>query len=187
MLTKKLIAIGTVSAILIGAGRRGNAETAKSSASISEPGLERTAEGEAELLGPGPSDGDKADSVLTLNPGPFTWVNAATGRCLDSHNDGSPYTLGCNGGNNQQWSMGKLSVGEQIFNQQTRRCLDSNASGNVYTLPCSGNMYQQWVRTFTTGRGWKIVDAATGRCLDSNGSGSLYTLPCNGGSYQYWW
>jgi len=108
---------------------------------------------------------------------PQTHQDGQTGRCLDSNEQGSVYTLACSGGNYQNWKR----QGEAFADDQTGRCLDSNEQGSVYTLACSGGNYQNWER-----RGQTFVDDQTGRCLDSNEQGSVYALACNGGNYQNW-
>lgn len=107
-----------------------------------------------------------------------TYVNQATGRCLDSNHSRRVYTLDCNGGKHQRW----IKRGKSLVNVATRFCLDSNSKGNVYTLACNGGNYQKWER-----RGNKrLVNVATGLCLDSDRKGKVYTLGCNGGNYQNW-
>jgi len=132
-----------------------------------------------------PASDDEAPTKVSqpLNGGPWTWVNAATGRCLDSSDD-DVYTLPCNGGSYQRWIDSQNSYGDQIQNLATGYCLDSD--GDVYTIPCNGGNFQRWtVRSTPTG--WEIKDVATQFCLDSNTGGDVYTLPCNGGKFQRWY
>lgn len=135
-----------------------------------------------------PAAGDPGDDVRTgksesaLSGGPWTWVNTATQRCLDSNTSGSVYTLGCNGGAFQLWTNTPLAFGDQIRDAATGLCLDSNTSGSVYTLGCNGGAFQQWTVRYTGSFGWEIRNVATGFCLDSNTSGHVYTLACNGGN-----
>ncbi|MEZ7005478.1 RICIN domain-containing protein [Streptomyces sp. AD55] len=71
--------------------------------------------------------------------------NVATGKCLDSNGAGKVYTLGCNGGNYQRWTVRESGAGVVVWkNVATGRCLDSNGAGNVYTLGCNGGNYQRW-------------------------------------------
>ncbi|WP_018352641.1 RICIN domain-containing protein [Longispora albida] len=113
------------------------------------------------------------------------YVNGATGYCLDGDYAGRVYTMGCNGGNYQNWYVIDHGTSQELVSAQTGRCLDSNAVGNVYTLPCNGTAYQKWTLVFTQG-GYGYSNVATGRVLDSNWQGQAYTLPLNNSPYQTW-
>lgn len=130
-------------------------------------------------------------------PASKTWVDTATGACLDS--DGSRvYTLGCNGGDYQQW----IRDGLRLRNVHFGNCLTSKAGGynaegaqypdGLYVIACDGTSSQQWMASSGTRFGQTLRNAGTGKCLDSNQSSpkgkgyQAYMLPCNGGNYQNW-
>lgn len=113
-----------------------------------------------------------------------TFRDVATLLCLDSNTAGNVYTLGCNGGNFQNWIFAGSGRTSTLRNVSTGFCLDSNTSGNVYTLRCNGGNFQNWQ---VGGSGGRVVNVATGLCLDSNTAGRVYTLQCNGGNFQNWY
>jgi outer membrane phospholipase A len=116
---------------------------------------------------------------------PAVLKDVATGFCLDSNGNRQVYTLSCNGGSYQKWTLSKGRFGTTLKDVATGFCLDSNANRQVYTLGCNGGSYQEW--TLSKGRfGTTLKNVATGFCLDSNGNREVYTLGCNGGSYQQW-
>jgi hypothetical protein len=113
------------------------------------------------------------------------WRNYRTGRCLDSNDAGHVYTLGCNGGNYQNWRVEYFTsldcepaYGEcypiyRIRNAQTRRCLDSDFNRSLYTSPCQDpNLWQKWeVDAWTDGQNRQVIqikDVRTSWCLDAN-------------------
>jgi serine/threonine-protein kinase len=49
------------------------------------------------------------------------FVNVSTQFCLDSNGNGHVYTLGCNGGNHQNWTVS----GQRLINVSTGKCLSA--------------------------------------------------------------
>lgn len=73
----------------------------------------------------------------------YSFMDLATGRCLDGNGAGSVYTLPCQAPGNpyQVWLQSGPS---SLVSHGTNRCLDSNYNGNAYTLPCNGGNFQNW-------------------------------------------
>ncbi len=117
-----------------------------------------------------------------------TFQNLATSFCLDSNSAGQVYTLDCNGGDFQKWTVGTTEFATAVTfrDAATGRCLDSDAARRVYTLACNVGSYQKWQVTRNNYGTYSFRNLATGFCLDSNAARQVYTLDCNGGSYQRW-
>jgi|SRR5919202_990229 serine/threonine-protein kinase len=84
-----------------------------------------------------------AMTAVAVTP-PETYQNVSTGKCLDSNTDGKVYTLGCNGGSFQKWTVIRTGSYIKFKNLATGKCLDSNTDGKVYTLACNGGNFQNW-------------------------------------------
>ncbi|WKU05353.1 ricin-type beta-trefoil lectin domain protein [Micromonospora sp. HUAS LYJ1] len=116
-------------------------------------------------------------------------VDRATGRCLDSNENGSVYTSRCDFGNGYlHWSVYTSPFGQyNLRSDATGRCLDGNTAGVVYTSPCDGNNnYQNWAAGFG-GNPTLIFGMQTSRCLDSNEVGHVYTSACDvNNPYELW-
>lgn len=126
----------------------------------------------------------------------YRLVDAQTGYCLDSNSSGAVYTLKCNGGNYQNWTLvvPPTNTNAVIFKDaQTGSCLyDFYISAGKYgvrTAPCNVNApWQQYtdVIFFVNPPGYhNFRSNYSGDCLDSN-YGSAYETPCNGGKWQAW-
>jgi serine/threonine-protein kinase len=126
--------------------------------------------------------GTTLDPVITR-----TYKNVRTGLCLDSNPARKVYTLSCNGGSYQRWTVSSNGDGTVMLrNLATSFCLDSNTAGQVYTLSCNWGSFQHWKVLYNIDGTVSLRNLATSFCLDSNTAGQVYTLSCNGGSYQRW-
>jgi hypothetical protein len=69
-------------------------------------------------------------------------VNTATGRCLDSNNQGFVNAQNCNGGNSQNWKF----QNQLVINCETNLCLTSGISSYSRALDCgSVGRGQNWL------------------------------------------
>lgn len=118
-----------------------------------------------------------APAVADVPDSAKTYINVSTGFCLESSAERAVCTLGCNGGNYQNWKRD----GMNLRNVSTGLCLDSNAEGKVYTLRRNGGNYQNW-----ESRGGTLANVSTGKCLHSNAQRAVDAQGCNGGNYQNW-
>lgn len=105
--------------------------------------------------------------------------NWQSGNCLDSDYNGAAYSIGCNGGNYQNWSIDHVATldgwifGFHIIDDQTHWCLDTNSSA-VYTHKCvSGDPNQIWWMYGLDDTHQVWVNDAFGSILWDNGNGSL--------------
>jgi hypothetical protein len=105
--------------------------------------------------------------------------NWQSGNCLDSNYNGDAYSIGCNGGTYQNWSIDHVATqngyvfGFNITDDQTGMCLDTN-SISVYTHSCVSNDPNQiWWMYGLDGTHEVWVNDAFGSILWDNGDGSL--------------
>jgi Ricin-type beta-trefoil lectin domain len=118
--------------------------------------------------------------------------NTATGLCLDSDSSdllggipGKIYTMRCNGGRFQKWSVVGSSDSLVLSHRYSSVCLDSDKKGAVYARGCNNGRFQKWI--FTSNRtpsdlrsDGRYKNVATGLCLDSNNNGQVYASQCSG-------
>jgi hypothetical protein len=110
-----------------------------------------------------------------------------TGNCLDSNWNGDAYSIGCNWGNFQNWTINHVATlegfifGFNITDDETHRCLDSNGS-SVYTWSycIAGDTNQLWwmIGQDNIHQVWcnaSFSDLGNQRCgaLWDNGNGTL--------------
>ncbi len=138
-----------------------------------------------------------ADSYVNILTASFQVY--ATGYCLDSNTNGlgggvgAVYTLKCNGGNYQKWTVQQdTSKGGyyRFVDNQTLRCL-TNDGGKVYAIGCiNGSDLQlwSWYQNNKYPSGWKMMIAyANDNALDANGAGvNCVSRGQNFGTYQTW-
>ena len=108
-------------------------------------------------------------------------VNRATGRTLDSNDEGEVYANHMNHGAFQKWLIHGDGDTYDLTNVATGRVLDSNMDGLVYTAVLNTGPFQKW-RMY----GEMLQNVATGRFLDSDANGDVYTLEHKGGPFQHW-
>lgn len=97
--------------------------------------------------------------------GPFTWINLASGSCLDQDYTGNtPHARvlawPCSSARNQRWYFDDYGDGTmKLVNARSGHCLDQNYSNGVehvdiFAWPCNTALNQRWVAwTFNVGTG----------------------------------
>ncbi|MFI5934717.1 RICIN domain-containing protein [Actinoplanes sp. NPDC051494] len=122
-----------------------------------------------------------------------TYENRRTFGCLDSNSAGSAYTQGCNGGNNQKWTLQFISgTSYYLKNKATGKCLDANSANKAYTLSCNGGTNQRWRRVYPgSGQAYgQWINIQTGKCLTGSnltGTHVVYTSNCSDTNQQVLW
>jgi hypothetical protein len=121
---------------------------------------------------------------------PYTFIDQATNRLLDSNAQGNAYTLPGNGGPFQTWNVFS-NDGFNFFLQDGATGLYLDGAGipgfgNVYTKPFSGATTQQWQFLPVGNFYYVLSQTESGLVLDSNADGQIYTNPANGGPFQSW-
>ena len=107
--------------------------------------------------------------------------NVATGKYLDSNENGNVYAIDANNGDYQKWIIeNDENNGIRLVNLATNRTLDSDANGNVYTLAANGGNYQVWGYYNDE----ELINLATDRVLGHNSL--VRTFVRNGMNYQKW-
>jgi hypothetical protein len=94
---------------------------------------------------------NKVDNSLSQNwvvrdVGLLNWVtiqNQATGKYLDSDEQGNVFTSVRSDRDRQKWRF----VGKTIINVATGRALESNALRSVFTRPMNGQASQNWLQS----------------------------------------
>lgn len=139
----------------------------------------------------------QADSYVSIVSGSFDVL--ATKYCLDSNTNGlgggvgAVYTLPCNGGNYQNWTVEQDTSRGGLYrfiDNQTLRCL-TNDGTKVYAIGCINGSNLQlwyWYQNNKYPSGWKMMIAYDGlNALDANGAGvNCVSRGQNFGTYQTW-
>ncbi|MEU5050641.1 RICIN domain-containing protein [Streptomyces sp. NPDC021096] len=123
-------------------------------------------------------------SAAGTGTGTYSFVNEATGRCLDGNS--MTATRACDGGSDQKWLVtengGDIPV-YSLKNAAHGRCLEIRAGRVLSTTQCMPAPDQQW-RTLP-GRTTPLRDVASGHCIEDTAT-TLRVTSCSGGPGQRW-
>jgi hypothetical protein len=92
------------------------------------------------------ADNSQGQNWVVRDVGQLDWVtieNQATGKYLDSDEQGNVFTSDSSEQDRQKWRF----VGQTIINVATGRALESNALRSVFTQPLSGQASQNWLQS----------------------------------------
>ncbi|WP_404961800.1 RICIN domain-containing protein [Streptomyces sp. 147326] len=136
-------------------------------------------------------------SASAMDSGPFTWVNANSGKCLEiwsysTANGADANQWDCYGGSTQKWYSSNLNGWGTLRNANSGKCLeirgDSTANGAAANQwDCNGSATQQWNWTPSG----TLMNGNSGKCLeirgDSTANGARANQwDCNGSATQRW-
>ena len=91
-------------------------------------------------------------TFMAMGDGTYQIVNKVSNKCLDvrdatTANGAYIEQFGCNGGDNQRWSVSRFHGYERIVGKQSGKCLSSSAladGATVTILDCSDDASQHW-------------------------------------------
>lgn len=117
-------------------------------------------------------------SLLTL-PGSYNrFLNAQSGRCLDSASGSSTGLASCGSSHSQGWEYsepltgiltGPVSGEFELVNERSGDCLTASG-GSVVAESCNGSSAQMWSKS-GGGSSTELKNAGSAQCLRANGSG----------------
>lgn len=76
--------------------------------------------------------------------GPYTFLNQATGRCIDDSTTYGLRSYPCNGRTFQEWWEVPTSYGTMFQNLNTGLCIDDSATYGLRAYSCNYRTFQSW-------------------------------------------